>query len=140
MSTLDNKALDRRIVEEGFSKGNIAVLDELIAADCVDHAAPPGTPSGREGVKQFFTMLRSAFPDLHFTIEDVIAEGDKVVTRSTWQGTHQGAFLGIPPTGKQVRVTGIDITRYAGGKAVEHWGNQDTLGLLQQLGVIPSMG
>jgi steroid delta-isomerase-like uncharacterized protein len=140
MSTEENKAIDRRIVEGGFNTGNTAVLDEFIAADCVDHAAPPGTPSGREGAKQFFAMLRSAFPDLHTTIEDVVAEGDKVVTRSTWHGTHRGAFLGIPATGKQVAVTQIDITRYAGGKVVEHWGNQDLLGLMQQLGVIPAPG
>ena|SRR5437899_2971856 len=138
MSTEENKALNRRLVEEGFSKGNFAVLDELIADDCLDHSAPPGTPSGRGGVIQFFTMFRSAFPDLHYTIEDQIAEGDKVVTRNIWRGTHQGAFLGLPPTGKQVTVTGIDITRWAGGKAVEHWANQDLLGLMQQLGAFPA--
>jgi steroid delta-isomerase-like uncharacterized protein len=137
MSTQENKTLNRRLVEEGFSQGNMAVLDELIADDCLDHSAPPGTPPGLEGVKQFFIMFRGAFPDLHYTVEDQVAEGDKVVTRNTWRGTHQGAFLGIPPTGKQVVVTGIDITRWAGGKAVEHWANQDTLGLMQQLGVIP---
>jgi steroid delta-isomerase-like uncharacterized protein len=140
MSTEENKAIDRRLVEEGFNKGNMAILEEFIAVDCVDHAAPPGMPPGREGVKQFFAMFRSAFPDLHFTIEDVVAEGDKVVTRSTWHGTHRGDFLGLPATGKQVAVTGIDITRYADSKAVEHWGNQDLLGLMQQLGVIPSQG
>jgi steroid delta-isomerase-like uncharacterized protein len=138
MSTEENKALNRRLVEEGFSKGNFDVLDELIAEDCLDYSAPPGSPSGLEGVKQFFTMFRSAFPDLYYEIEDRIAEADKVVTRTTWHGTHQGAFLGIPPTGKQVAVTGIDITRWADGKAVEHWGNQDLLGLMQQLGVVPS--
>jgi predicted ester cyclase len=140
MSTEENKVLDRRLAEEGFSKGNMAVLDELIATDCVDHSTPPGTPPGREGIKQFFTMLRTAFPDLQYTIEDVIAEGDTVVTRNTWRGTHQGVLMGIAPTGKQVTVTEIDITRWSGGKAVEHWGNQDLLGLMQQLGAIPTPG
>jgi steroid delta-isomerase-like uncharacterized protein len=137
MSADENKALNRRLVEEGFSKGDMAVLDELIAVDCIDHAGAPAFPSGVEGVKQFFTMFRGAFPDLGYTIEDMIAEGDMVVTRNHWQGMHQGPFLGIPPTGKQVTVSGIDVTRWAGGKAVEHWANQDTLGLLQQLGVVP---
>ena len=140
MSTQENKALNRRLVEEGFSKANMAVIDELIADDCLDHSSPPGSPSGREGVKQFFTMFHSAFPDLKYTIEDQVAEEDRVVTRHTWYGTHKGTFLGIPPTGKQVSVAGIDITRWAGGKAVEHWGSQDTLGLMQQLGVVPPPG
>jgi predicted ester cyclase len=85
-------------------------------------------------------MYLTAFPDLHFTVEDIIAEGDKVVTRLTCRGTQQGAFMGIPPTGKQATVTAIDINRFAGGKSVEHWLNMDTLGLLQQLGVIPAPG
>jgi predicted ester cyclase len=85
-------------------------------------------------------MIRAAFPDIHETIEDMLAEGDRVVTRSTWRGTHQGAFLGIAPTGKQVSVTGIDISRVASGKFVEHWQAADNLGLLQQLGVIPVPG
>ena len=85
-------------------------------------------------------MYLTAFPDLHFTVEDLIAEGDKVVARLTVRGTQQGAFMGIPPTGKHVTVTGIDINRLAGGKSVEHWLNMDTLGLLQQLGVIPAPG
>ena len=137
MSAEQNKALNRRLVEEGFSKGDFAVLDELIAEDCLDHAGAPGTAPGLAGVKQFFTMFHAAFPDLHYTIEDQVAEGDKVVTRTTWRGTHKGTFVGIPPTGKQVAVTGLDMTRWAGGKAVEHWANQDLLGLMQQLGVVP---
>ena len=85
-------------------------------------------------------MYLSAFPDLHITVEDMIAEGDKIVARLTMRGTHQGAFLGIPPTGKQVTGTAIDINRITGGKSVEHWNNSDTLGLLQQLGVVPLPG
>jgi steroid delta-isomerase-like uncharacterized protein len=136
MSTEENKALDRRLVEEGFSKGNIAVLDELIDKNCVDHSlAPLGLPKGLAGVKQFFTMFRTAFPDLHYTIEDVVAEGDKVVTRATWTGTQRGEFMGMPATNKQVTVSGIDIARWVNGKAVEHWAVQDMLGMMQQLGV-----
>jgi len=85
-------------------------------------------------------MYLTAFPDLHFTVEDFIAEGDKVVARLTVRGTQQGIFMGIPPTGKHATVTAIDINRMAGGKSVEHWLNMDTLGLLQQLGVIPAPG
>ena len=142
MSSEEIKHLNRRLVEEGFSSGNLAVIDELIASDCVDHTLGtiPGLSAGREGVKQFFLMFRNAFPDLRYIIEDVIAEGDKVVTRTTWVGTQKGPFLGIPATGKQVKVTGIDITRWAGGKAVEHWANQDALGMMQQLGVVPPPG
>jgi predicted ester cyclase len=140
MSTEENKVLALRLVEEVINQGRMTTIDELIAADAVDHSLPPGLPPGREGVKLFLGMIRAAFPDIHETIEDTLAEGDRVVTRSTWRGTHQGAFLGIAPTGKQVSVTGIDISRVASGKFVEHWQAADNLGLLQQLGVIPPPG
>jgi steroid delta-isomerase-like uncharacterized protein len=140
MSTEENKVLALRLVEEVINQGRMTTIDELIAADAVDHSLPPGLPPGREGVKLFLGMIRAAFPDIHETIEDMLAEGDRVVTRSTWRGTHQGAFLGIAPTGKQVSVTGIDISRVASGKFVEHWQAADNLGLLQQLGVIPVPG
>ena len=139
-STEVNKANMRRFYDEVFNKKNRAVIDEFIDPNQVDHAAPPGTPAGLEGAKQTLTMYLTAFPDLYFTVEDLIAEGDKVVTRLTTRGTQQGAFMGIPPTGKHVTVTAIDINRFAGGKSVEHWLNMDTLGLLQQLGVIPAPG
>jgi steroid delta-isomerase-like uncharacterized protein len=140
MSTEENKVLALRFVEEVINQGKMATIDELIAADAVDHSLPPGIPPAREGVKLFLGMIRAAFPDIHETVEDTLAEGDRVVTRSTWRGTHQGAFLGIAPTGKQVSVTAIDISRVAAGKFVEHWQTADNLGLLQQLGVIPMMG
>jgi len=140
MSTEENKALIRRFVEEIVNKGNIALIDELVAANYIDHSSPPGAPSGIEGSKQFTNLFRMAFPDIHITLDDLIAEGDKVVSRFTMRGTNKGEFLGIPPTGKQVTITGIHIDRFAGGKLVEHWGQQDTLGLMQQLGVIPAMG
>ncbi len=142
MSTAEeNKALFRRFMEEVANQGNIDAVDELVAPDAVEHEElPPGTPPGREGVKHFFALLRNAFPDLRVTIDDQIAEGDKVVSRVTLSGTHKGEFVGIPPTGKTVTFGAIDIIRVAGGKLVEHWGVTDNLGLLQQLGVVPPPG
>ena len=140
MSTEDNKAVVRRFYEEVMNQKKRAVLDEVFDLNVVDHFAPPGTPGGLEGARQTLGMFLTAFPDLHFTVEDLIAEGDKVVARATLSGTQQGAFMGIPPTGKHVTMTGIDINRFVGGKSVEHWVEMDTLGLMQQLGVIPPPG
>ena len=140
MSTEENKAMHHRFGEELFNKGNFAVADELLATNLVDHNPFPGQAPGPEGVKQIATMLRAAFPDIHFTWDDKIVEGDKAVIRSTMRGTHKGEFLGIPATGKQVAVTGIDIVRIEGGKIVEHWGQQDTLGMMQQLGATSPPG
>jgi steroid delta-isomerase-like uncharacterized protein len=136
MSTEDNKALARRAFEETINQRNWAVFDELHVPDFVCHYASR-TIQGREPFKQFLSMLITAFPDVHVTIEDMIVEGDKVVTRYTYRGTHKGDFMGIPPTGKQVAVTGISITRVANGKALEEWINSD---LMQQLGVVPAPG
>jgi predicted ester cyclase len=140
VSTEENKALVRRLYEEVFNRGNLSTVDEPLAANYIDHTALPGTSPGPEGLKQFTSMFHAAFPDLHFTIEDLIAEGDTVVVRQTYRGTHKGDLMGITPTGKQVTITSIDIGRFADGKLVEHWGATDSLGLLQQLGVVPSMG
>jgi predicted ester cyclase len=137
MSTEDNKAIVRRFYEEVLNQKKRAAIEEFIDPNQVDHAAPPGISGGIEGAKQGIAMYLTAFPDLHFTVEDMIAEGDKVVSRFTVSGTHQGEFMGIPPTGKQVTATGIEIIRIAGSKFVEHWMELDALGLLQQLGVIP---
>jgi len=139
-STEANKASVRRFYDEVFNKKNRAAIVEFIDPNGIDHALPPGLPAGIEGSKQFITMFLTAFPDLHFTVEDLIAEGDKVVARLTTRGTQQGAFMGVPPTGKQVTVTAIDINRIVGGKTVEHWLQMDTLSLLQQLGVVPMPG
>ena len=136
----ENKAKMRRLIDEGFNQGNLGVVDELIAPDAVDHNLPPGIGPGAEGLKQLITMFRTAFPDMHLATEDVIAEGDKVVARSTIRGTHKGEFMGIAPTGKQVTISGIDIVRSEGGKMVEHWGLTDDMGMMQQLGVIPEQG
>jgi steroid delta-isomerase-like uncharacterized protein len=141
MSIEQYKAMDRRFYEEVWSGGNLDVLDELMAANFDDHDEPnpAETLEGLEHAKHTITMYRSAFPDVHFTVEDQIAEGDMVVTRWTARGTHTGAFMGIPPTGKQAAVTGMSMTRVASGKFVEGWTIFDELGLLQQLSVIPSM-
>lgn len=134
-----NKILVRRAIEEVWNRGNFAVVDELVANDLVIHLPTPGDEiHGAEGVKQFYATLRAAFPDILFTIKDQIAEGDRVVTRWTARATHTGEYRGIPPTGKQFRVTGIDIDRIANGKVVECWPIEDDLGLLQQLGVVPT--
>jgi len=141
MSTEQNKALMRQMVEEVFNRGNISLIDQFLAPDFVEHEElPPGIPAGSEGVKQLTTMFRGAFPDFKATIDDMIAEGDKVVIRQTWSGTHKGEFMGIPPTGKSVAFGVIDIVRMAGGKGVEHWGQMDSMGMMQQLGVMPAPG
>ena len=141
MSAEQNKATTRRIFEEVWNKGNLTVIDETSAANVVNHFIPPGMAAGAEGFKQFVMLYRGAFPDLRFTLDDVIAEGDQVVTRWTTHATHTGPLMNIPPTGKQTTVTGITIGRFdANGKAAEAWATFDQLGLLQQLGVIPMPG
>jgi steroid delta-isomerase-like uncharacterized protein len=140
MSTENNKALVRRATEEAINGGNLALLDELVSSDFVLH--DPNYPQpvrGAEGLKQYFQTFRSAFPDLHFTIEDIIGEGDTVAVRQTGRGTHQGELFGIPPTGKQLTVTAMIFHRFVNGKPVENWVNSDSMGMLQQLGVIPAM-
>ena len=143
MSTENNKASVRRWTEEGVNQGKVAVFDELAAPNWVNH--DPSFPHVRTvaDYKRFITETRSAFPDFHVTIEDVIAEGDLVVMRSTWRGTNTGDFvtpMPLPATGKQVSVTGITIVRMASGKGVEVWSVGDTLGLFHQLGLIPAPG
>jgi steroid delta-isomerase-like uncharacterized protein len=138
MSTEENKAIVRRFVDEVQSKGDIDAIDELCSPEFINHSAPPGVPSNCEGVKQVTAMFRQAFPDSYFTVEDMLAEGDKVATRKTFHGTHQGEFMGIPPTGQRVSIGLIDIVRIVDGQVVEHWSMGDNLGMMQQLGVIPT--
>ena len=135
----ENKRISRRIVEEAFAQGKIDVIDECVADNFVNHdpSVPPELPPGREGLKQLVQFYRAAFPDTQVTVDDQIAEGDRVATRYTGRGTHQGDFGGIPATGKQVTVTGISIDRIEGGKIVESWNELNQLGMLQQLGAIP---
>ncbi len=132
-----NKTLVSRGVDEIWNRGNFDVADEMVSSDFVVHATTlQGEVSGSEGIKRHFGALRSAFPDLTFTIEDHIAEGDRVVTRWTACGTHRRDFQGIPATGKQIHMSGIDIDRIANGKITECWMSLDELGLLIQLGVV----
>jgi steroid delta-isomerase-like uncharacterized protein len=119
-----NKAHIRRVIEEVYNRGDLAVVDEVAASDLVIHASSQDI-RGREGAKQYVTALRAGFPDLRFTIEDQVAEGDQVVTRWSARGTHKGTFQGIPATGRQVRLVGADIDRTVGGKVIECWAHMD---------------
>ena len=139
MSTEENKVLLRRLFEEVWNQGNLATVDELLAADYVLHD-PAMLIRGPEGFKAYVSAFRAAFPDLHATIEDQIAQDDRVAMRFTVRATHKGEFQGIPPTGKQITLSGINIQRFVDGKIVENWVSLDALGMLQQLGVIPPMG
>jgi len=132
-----NKNLIRQIAEEIYNKGNYSHIDEFVSSDFVIHSLNPNKEiHGPEGAKKFAFSLRTAFPDIQYTIIDQFAEGNKVVTRFIAQGTHQGSFEGIPPTGKSFKVSGIDIDYIQNGKVSECWSNLDELSLLQQLGVL----
>src|SRR4028118_1208905 len=135
MSAEECKALTCRAFE-AINQKNLDALDEMVASDIIDHDPVPGQGPGLEGVKQYFSSMHTAFPDVQMNIDDMIAEGDKVVARVNVGGTHQGEFMGIDPTGNRVTITGIDILRIADGKIVEHWGKFDDLSMMQQLGVI----
>jgi steroid delta-isomerase-like uncharacterized protein len=132
-----NKALVRRYYEEVIGQGKVQVIDVITSSDFVDHDRENPTHD-RDGAKQFAAMARSAFPDVSAKVEDVIAEGDRVVARATISGTHGGEFMGLPATGRRITFTCIDILRCADGKIVEHWGEADNVGMLQQLGAIPT--
>jgi steroid delta-isomerase-like uncharacterized protein len=139
MSTEENKALVYRYCE-AWNKHNVAAMEELYAPDLVSHSAGVFPDMDREGVKQMYTaVFFPAFPDAHIAVEDLIAEGDKVVCRWTVRGTHRGEFMGVPPTGKQVSFTGIEIERIEDDRFVEFWTIGDMLGVMQQLGAIPQM-
>ncbi len=141
MSREDNKALIRYLFDEVWNKGNLAAAEEVASPTWVAHGNLPGQEMpGLQGVRRFISLYRTAFPDMQLTIEDQIAEGDKVVTRWTASATHSGPLMGIAPTGKRVTVSGIGIHRIARGQIVEQWGIDDTLGLMQQLGVVPPLG
>lgn len=134
----ENKAIINRFVEEVINRRNLAAADEIVAEDFVELDPLPGQEQGREGLKQVIAMLFAAFPDLWWTVEEQIAEGDKVVSRFIWSGTHKGHFMGVPPTGNQVTVKGVVIDRVVEGEFVESRILMDNLGMLQQLGVIPT--
>jgi steroid delta-isomerase-like uncharacterized protein len=141
MSTAEeetNKAQLRRTYEELFNQGNLAKVDELIAPDCINHEVPPGMNNrGPESIRQVVIMLRTAFPDLHGTIEELVAEGDTVACCVTMSGTHLGSFMGIAPTGRSFRQAQMHFVRFRDGIGIEHREVRDDLGMMQQLGVIP---
>ena len=134
----DNKGLVRRVCEEAINKGNFGVLEEVLGTDYVYREPTIGEKRGKTAIRELMTMYRNAFPDLKMTIEEQIAEGDKVVTRWTATGTQRGEFMGVRPTGKQSRVQGIVVTRFANGKIVEETEIYDALGMLRQLGALPT--
>ena len=139
MSSEQNKAIVRRLFEEPW-KGNLEVVDELIASDYVGHdPANPEPLRGPESVKEFISTYRAAFPDSRITVEQQLAEGDLVATRWSGRGTHEGELMGIQPTGKQVTISGLTISRLVGGKVVEEFQNWDNFGMLQQLDAIPAL-
>jgi predicted ester cyclase len=140
MGTEDNKANASRFLEEVINRGNLSVIDELSGPSFVDHQLPPGVPATPDGLKGYISAFRMAFPDLHYTLEDSIAEGDRVVQRVMAQGTMKGDFQGMPASGKSATWQEIHITRYANGKAAEHWATIDQLGMLQQLGFAEAPG
>jgi predicted ester cyclase len=140
-STEENKKTTRRLVMDGINKGNWAVVDEIIAPNAVDHSLPPGMPNDRNGFKVFMTGFRAAFPDLTYTIDDEIAEGDKVYNRSMGTGTMKGDFQGMQASGKKATWQEMHVVRFdANGKVVEHWATVDQVSMLTQLGFMPGPG
>lgn len=133
--TVTNERVFRRLFDEGFSQGNLAVVDELVAPEFVEHQR--GARSGLDGLKELITQLRGWFPDLTLTIGDLAKHDDKVWGRIVARGTHQGTVMGFPPTGKRIQIDIIDICRFAEGKMVEHWGVPDVLAMLEQIGLFP---
>ena len=138
MSTDQFKSAAKRFIEQGSNQKNLAEFDLYYSPDVINHSVPPNLPPGLEGRKLYMSTFLNAIPDLHFTIDDLVAEGDMLVTRWTSTGTHLGELMGIPPTGKSATVTGIAIDRFVNGRSVENWVVFDQLGLMQQLGVIPA--
>ena len=135
MSIEENKAVVLRWFAE-LDRGNLDIVDELIAPDYVDHnPALPNLPAGREGVRQYVRILKAAFPDAAHTIDDIIAEGDKVMTRVTARGTFLGECIGYQPNGNVVEISGLAVHRIENGRLVEHWAHADIAGFMHQLGV-----
>ena len=136
----ENKATVRRLLEEGFSQGHTEVVDEVLNPNfvCYDPNSEAGEVRGAETIKQEIEWFRNAVPDLTYTVEDQVAEGDKVVTRYTASGTHQGEFFGVPATGNRIEMSGIQIDRFdESGKLVEEWPEYDLLGAMRQMGAVP---
>lgn len=135
MSPEENKAIIRHYLETVWNQKDLSIIDTVIAPDLIQHVR--NVPPGPDGIRRFFHMIYAAFPDAQLTVEDILAEGDRVAWRFTVRGTHQGPFRGIAPTGRSIVLTGTALTRMRDGQMVENWNETDDLGLLQQLGVIP---
>ena len=137
MGAAENKAVIRRIFDEGMNEQRVEVFDDCLAGTFTNHDMPAPSP-GPEGFRQVFGMFKAAFPDMHVRLEEILAaEDDKVVTRGEFTGTHKGEFMGVPPSGASINVKFIDIWHVEGGKATENWVRLDLLGLMQQIGAIP---
>jgi len=141
VSKEENKATSRRFYEELFNRGNLAAAEEIVTADFVLHDPNiPEQPRGPDGLKRFVAMYRDIFPDIEFTVEDQVAEGENTATRWVARGTHQGELMGIAPTGKRVEVRAFTLHRFSGGKIAEDWAHYDALDVVRQLGVVPNRG
>jgi steroid delta-isomerase-like uncharacterized protein len=134
----DYKEMARRWFAEVMNQGNEDTIDEICAANFVDHDPLPGTGADRAGLHDFVRQIRSAFPDLETTVDDMLVEGDEIAVRSTFRGTHEGDFMGIAATGKKVEVANYDFVRMENDQAVEHWGTIDSAALMEQLGAVPA--
>jgi len=139
MSQQDNIKLQQQF-GEAVNSGNLSALRDIVALGAVDHDPAPDQGTGPEGFIKFFTMLRSAFPDLKIAVEHMVADEENVAFAYTVTGTHSGDFLGVPATGRQIKARGMQITRFENGKQVERWGSSDELGILQQIGAAPKPG
>ncbi|MDE3197086.1 MAG: ester cyclase [Acidobacteriota bacterium] len=137
ISTNNNKTAIGMFIEEVINQGRLDRADDIVVEDFVELDPLPGQAQGREGLKEAIGQMRSAFPDLHWIVDEMVAEDDKVVTRFTWSGTHQGAFVGVPATGRQITVKGVVIDRLVNGRMAESRILMDTMGMMLQLGVLP---
>jgi steroid delta-isomerase-like uncharacterized protein len=140
MATDSLKQLYQEYIEAVWHQRDLATMERYFTDDIVDHAAPPGQGPGLAGLRASFAMIQAAFPDWHITVEDMVEEGDKLVTRIAFTGTHRGPFFGIPATGRRIASGGTHTLRYADGKMAEHWSHSDDLGMMQQLGVVQMPG
>jgi steroid delta-isomerase-like uncharacterized protein len=137
MPANDNKSVIRTFIEDVINQGRLERADDLVIEDFVELDPLPGQAQGRDGLKEVIRQMRGAFPDIHWTVDEMLAEGDKVFTRFTWSGTHEGAFLGVPATGRRITVKGMVIDRLVAGKMADSRILMDTLGMMQQLGALP---
>jgi steroid delta-isomerase-like uncharacterized protein len=138
MTCAENKTVVNRFVEEVINQGRFEQADELVVADFVELDPLPGQQPGRKGLKEVIGQMRTAFPDIHWVLDEMVAEDEKVVSRFTWSGTHRGTFLGIPATGRSISVKGVVIDRVVAGKMVDSRILMDGLSMMQQLGALPT--